>query len=120
MRTILIMDDDVRLANEWKEVLTKHHYTVLVTHGAQEALEVYDRYSIDLCVVDMFVRGGDGRPGDDGGLNFTGRVRLHPLFNEKNTPIIGVSGAPTQFGLNPRATTQGHGGYPIYAKAIHE
>lgn len=88
VKTILILEDDVRLAMQWDRVLTGNDFIVYVTHGAIEAVEIFDTHEIDLCIVDFMVH-EEGRPSPNGGLSFLGMLGAS---GRKKTKILGVSG----------------------------
>lgn len=96
MTNVLILEDDVRLAVQWKRAL-ETRYGVFVTHGAEQALLVFEQNQIDLCIVDLFVR-RDGELSQDGGIKFLGRLSLMLLEQKRTVPVLGVSGVPRRIG----------------------
>ena len=88
VKTILILEDDVRLAMQWNRALTENGFIVYVTHGAIEAIKLFDTNEIDLCIVDFMVH-EQGKPSPNGGLSFLGRLGA---AGRKKTKILGVSG----------------------------
>lgn len=102
MSQILILEDDVELALQWQSALRLEGYGVLVAHGAKDALNLFDRNAIDLCIVDLLVR-KDGTLTTDGGTIFLGRLKLRLLDSkDRKVKIIGVSGVTaTPTGIHP-------------------
>jgi len=88
LTNVLILEDDIQITLQWRDVLTKAGYEVFVTHGAKEALEVFSNNKIDLCIIDFMVR-EEGVPTANGGLSFLG---LLDTKARKSTRILGVSG----------------------------
>ena len=98
-KTILILDDDVQLAIQWAKTFESAGYNVFITHGAQEAHQVFSSNAINLCVVDFMVR-RDSQPTADGGLSFLGTLSA---AQRRSTKILGVSGMrPRGKGLDPK------------------
>ncbi len=87
-QTILILEDNVQLALQWSSTLKKLGYTTLVTHGAEQALQVLDSHRIDLCIVDFMVH-ENGKPSPNGGLTFLGKMSS---AQRKQLKLLGVSG----------------------------
>ncbi len=85
---ILILEDDVALAVQWRAALKSAGFTVFISHGAKEALNIFSTQKIDLCIVDFMVR-VNGKPSSDGGLMFLGNLDTK---YRKKTKILGVSG----------------------------
>ena len=89
MSQILILEDDVELSLQWARALEPHGYSVLVTHGANDALKAMEAYEVEVCVIDLLVRSEEVDV-SDGGLVFLGRIEL---AKRQRLKIIGVSGS---------------------------
>lgn|GEM_PF-2392954 len=89
MSHLLILEDDVELSLQWARSLETHDYTVLVAHGATDALQVIAEHAVNVCIVDLLVRPDDVNA-SDGGLVFLGRIE--PAERQR-LKIIGVSGS---------------------------
>lgn len=63
MIRVLIMEDNVSLAQHWKQTFELNaDYQVVICHNAKEALGFLDGEQYDLVITDLFV------PGSSGGL----------------------------------------------------
>ena len=52
-KRILLVDDEVEITEINKRYLTQAGYEVNVAHDGQEALELFQKYSIDLIITDI-------------------------------------------------------------------
>ena len=52
-KTVLVVDDDPNFGEFIQEVLTIHHYHVLVVHDGLEAIEQTNHHHIDLILMDI-------------------------------------------------------------------
>lgn len=59
-KRILLVDDEVELTEINKRYLTQAGYEVNVAHDGQEALEIFQKYSIDLIITDIMMPNMDG------------------------------------------------------------
>ena len=59
-KRILLVDDEVELTEINKRYLTQAGYEVNVAHDGQEALELFQKYSIDLIITDIMMPNMDG------------------------------------------------------------
>lgn len=84
MKRVLIMEDNVSLAMEWRDVFALNKYSVTLAHNGDEAVEYLDLETYDLVVTDLFVKGGRG------GLHVIVKLRRMGL---KAPPVIAVTGA---------------------------
>lgn len=84
MKRILIMEDNVSLAMEWRDVFALNNYDVTLTQDGDEAAEYLDAESFDLVVTDLFVKGARG------GLHVIVKLRR---MGAKAPPVIAVTGA---------------------------
>ena len=81
-KTVLVVDDDPEVAELIEEILTIHHYHVLVVHDGLEAIEQTNRHHIDLILMDI-------RMPYFSGFWFCDAFRHKK--NTKNIPIVMVS-----------------------------
>lgn len=86
--TILILEDDLQLAVQWRNALISKGYTLILSERARDALALFSNNPVDLCIIDFLVR-VDGKPSPDGGLTFLGML---DASDRKKTKILGVSG----------------------------
>ena len=59
-KRILLVDDEVEITEINKRYLTQAGYEVNVAHDGQEALEIFQKYSIDLIITDIMMPNMDG------------------------------------------------------------
>ena len=52
-KTVMVVDDDPKVGEFIQEVLTFHHYHVLVAHDGLEAIEETNRHHVDLILMDI-------------------------------------------------------------------
>ena len=100
MPRILIMEDNLQLAFEWRDVFELNGYKVLLTHSGEEAIGVLQNDKVDLVVSDLFVAGGKG------GLSVIGALRT---LGPDAPPVIAVTGAsasPEESDTESRFLTQ--------------
>lgn len=57
---ILIVDDDVNIAELISLYLTKECYDTQMVHDGEEALQVYEQYAPNLILLDLMLPGIDG------------------------------------------------------------
>ncbi len=84
MPRILIMEDNLQLAFEWRDVFELNGYEVVLTHSGEEAIGVLQNDKVDLVVSDLFVARGKG------GLSVIGALRT---LGPHAPPVIAVTGA---------------------------
>ena len=90
MATILILEDDVRLARHWQMAFEQHGYGVIHETTADAAIDVLQQTQIDLVVSDVLIRGKENTLSPKGGFTLLSHVRL----NMNPTPkVISVTGA---------------------------
>lgn len=59
-KSILLVDDDVRLCEMISDFLSNHGFIISVCHNGEEAIERIDRDAPDLVVLDLMLPGVDG------------------------------------------------------------
>jgi DNA-binding response OmpR family regulator len=94
MPTVLILEDDARLADEWRALLTDHGFQVLYVRTASEAAEALRNTAIDVVLADIFVEVA-GQLTPDGGITLLGLTTQARIEGQRTPPVIAVSGAPT-------------------------
>jgi CheY-like chemotaxis protein len=94
MPTVLILEDDARLADEWRALLTDHGLQVLYVRTATEAGEALRHAAVDVVLADIFVEVA-GQLTPDGGITLLGLTTQARIEGQRTPPIIAVSGAPT-------------------------
>jgi DNA-binding response OmpR family regulator len=77
MKSILIVDDEVDIANSIQYVLKQEGYTILLAHDGLQAMQVFENQHPDLIILDVMMPGIDG-------YEVCRRVRS----NDKKTPIL--------------------------------
>jgi CheY-like chemotaxis protein len=101
MKTVLILEDDTMLADEWCDVLRALGYRVVHVQTASEALDVLQRSAIDLVIADIFIQ-VEGELAPDGGITLLGRRSEDRLAGKRTVPVVAVTGAPS---TGPYATS---------------
>jgi DNA-binding response OmpR family regulator len=81
MKTILLVEDDQRLAEACVRILTRAGYSVIRADDGDMALATLQLTPVDLLIVDMFL------PGKDGYEVIDACKRIQPSL-----PIVGMSG----------------------------
>lgn len=84
MIDILIVEDNKEIGELLRDFLIKENYSVSIANTGEEALELYEKYSPRLIVLDIMLPGMDG-------FAVCRKIRL-----ESNTPIIIVSAKNTK------------------------
>lgn len=77
MKSILIVDDEVDIANSIQYVLKQEGFSTQLAHDGYKAMELYENQRPDLIVLDLMMPGIDG-------YEVCRRVRSH----DKKTPIL--------------------------------
>ena len=95
-KTILLLEDDLRIAEHWKALLEGSGYRVFHEVDAEEAIRVVDEEPIDLIVTDIFIRGSETTFKPRGGLS----LLAHASVNVKPRPkAIAVTGASSSLNI---------------------
>ena len=77
MKSILIVDDEVDIANSIQYVLKQEGFSTLLAHDGFKAIELVENQRPDLIILDLMMPGIDG-------YEVCRRVRS----NDKKTPIL--------------------------------
>lgn len=77
MKSILIVDDEVDIANSIQYVLKQEGYSILLAHDGLQAMQIIDNQHPDLVILDVMMPGIDG-------YEVCRRVRA----TDKKTPIL--------------------------------
>jgi PAS domain S-box-containing protein len=99
--TVLLVDDDVDVADAVKAVLAERGYRVDVATGADEALAAIERRSVDLVLSDVTM------PGGLSGVELAQAIRAR----RPGMPVVLITG-------NPRALGDHDGEFPLVVKPI--
>jgi len=83
MKHVLIMEDNMPLAFEWRDAFELNGHRVTLSHNGGDAIAHLDTTEFDLVVTDMFV------PSQKGGLHVLGKLML---MKSKAPPVIAVTG----------------------------
>lgn len=100
-RSILILEDNQRLAADWSDHLTTLGYEVSHAENSSEARSMIEDRKFDVLILDVFIRDEKGVPVADGGIKVMGFIQSH--FRKADRPkCIGVTGAlPTTMSIDP-------------------
>lgn len=88
MAKILIFEDNMPLANYWRQLLELENHDVRCCSTVQTAIEYVTSFVPDLLIVDMLIKHTDPNK-YEGGLLLIAKLKLDNLFSG---PILGVSG----------------------------
>lgn len=83
MKNILISEDNITLAFEWRDIFELNGHAVTLCHNAVDAAVLLENTKFDLVITDMFM------PGGKGGLHVIGAMIL---MGEAAPPAIAVTG----------------------------
>ncbi len=83
MKKILIVEDDVSIADIEKDYLEANGYEVALVHDGLKALEKFDAYNPDLVLLDLMLPGKDGYE------------LCHEMRKKKEVPILMVTAKNT-------------------------
>ena len=99
MATILILEDDADLAEQWINVLEEQgHMAVHATRG-NIAKSIVNTQPVDLIIADIFIKEGEEYVAD-GGLSLLGHLQVNRAsLHAKRTPVIIVTGSSMKVGL---------------------
>ena len=89
MKHVLIMEDNMQLAFDWRDAFELNGHQVTVCHNAEDATAHLEQTKFDLVVTDMFVKKGKG------GLHVI--AKLTSMY-EGAPPTIAVTGARSSDG----------------------
>ncbi len=59
--TILVVEDNLKLAQNIADVLEQEQYLVQIVHNAQQAKEIFQKFRFDLIILDLSLPDGDGQ-----------------------------------------------------------
>jgi PAS domain S-box-containing protein len=99
--TVLLVDDDVDVADAVRAVLAERGYRVDVATGAEEALETIERRPVDIVLSDVTM------PGGLSGVELAQTIR----DRRPGLPVVLITG-------NPRALGDHDGEFPMVVKPI--
>lgn len=105
---ILVLDDDVHVAETLQMILLARGYKVQVANSAEEAIETIAGWEPDLAIVDVMLPGMDG-------IQFGDVLRS----NYPHCQLVLVSGHPATGELLESARKDGRPPLEIMAKPLH-
>ncbi len=104
MKTILILEDELRLATSWQLALEQAGYAVIVESSFDAASNALEESEIALVISDMLIRSSGQTLAPKGGLSLLAFINLH-LEKKKQPPVIVVSGADASMNIDKHAET---------------
>ena len=95
-KSILLLEDDLRIAGHWKALLEEAGYRVFHEVDSDKAIRVADEELVDLIVTDIFIRDSDTTFKPRGGLS----LLAHASVNVRPRPkAIAITGASTSMNI---------------------
>ncbi len=82
-QTILLVDDEVSIANAIGRGLTRHGFQTLLASGVDEATSLLEQNNIELCITDINMEGKSG-------FDLMRHIRNHSRYSA--LPIVVYSG----------------------------
>ena len=89
MAHILIVEDDVYLAELLRDDLSERGHTLVIFSDTETALKYLGAHAVDLILTDVFLEGEAKTKPRTGGVTFVNQVRN---INGLTVPIIAMSG----------------------------
>ncbi|MEO0984512.1 MAG: response regulator [Cyanobacteria bacterium J06639_14] len=90
MAHIVILEDDIALADYWQQLLENEGHQVIGCSTVAQALEYIPSGAVDLIIADMIIKDPDqGKSSHAGGLTLISKRDMGKL---PKVPILGVSG----------------------------
>ena len=114
-KSILVFEDDLRIAEHWKAILEKAGYRVYHEADVDEAIKVVDEETIDLVLTDIFILNPETAIRPRGGLSLLSHLNLnaHPC-----PKVIAITGASPS--LNIEALVQTFRGAKTLKKPVRD
>lgn len=91
IKSILLLEDDLRIAEHWKALLEDAGYRVLHEVDADKAIQVADEEPVDLIVTDIFIRESDTTFKPRGGLSLLAHASVNLSPRPKAIAVTGAS-----------------------------
>lgn len=91
MNTILILEDDTDLANEWRSWLEAEQHRIIHETTVVGAKKVFESREIDLVVCDVFIGKHSSGFSSEGGLSMLSHIMLHVDPKPKSLLITGAN-----------------------------
>jgi two-component system alkaline phosphatase synthesis response regulator PhoP len=91
MKRVMVVDDEVLLAEVIGEFLRDEGYGVLLAHGRQKMLHLLETEEPDLIFLDVMMPDGDGR-------DIVKALQSHPRL--RNIPVVLMSAGVSEQSLN--------------------
>ncbi len=102
LKTILILEDEFRLATSWQLALEQARYAVIVESSFDAASNALQESEIALVISDMLIRSTSQTLAEKGGLSLLAFINLH-LEKSKRPPVIVISGADASMNIDKHA-----------------
>ena len=94
MKSILLVEDDMRLASHWQAVLEAHDFRVVHETSVEGAIDALDELTVDLVITDIVLESEDHQLGLSGGLAVISYIALNLNPQPKIIATSGDSGSP--------------------------
>lgn len=93
--SVLIVDDDRKLASLWQQYLQDLDYSVDVCHSVEDAEILVHSNRYEVAIIDIFLHDGD-RVLSEGGVTLINRLRLKEVTDTEShrIMILAITGAP--------------------------
>ena len=101
LKTILILEDDQRLAQHWQAALENEGFQVIIQSDAEQAIATLKKTTVDIVISDLLIRDSENRPMVKGGLSLLSCVAL--LQKRPKPKVIAVTGTSAELNLNGHA-----------------
>ncbi|MBB3210480.1 DNA-binding response OmpR family regulator [Rhodopirellula rubra] len=90
-KSILLLEDDVRVAEHWKRLLEEAGYRVYHETDADAAIKLVDEESINLVITDILIRENETKFKPRGGLSLLAHVSINVRPRPKTIAVTGAS-----------------------------
>lgn len=101
--TVLIFEDDIQLAHEWKQEFLKNGIHAEHTWDVDNAMSLCEQTIFDAIICDVFIKDEFGNLKSEAGVTLINRMRYQlrgaPLWCRK-VPILVVTGSSSAFGFD--------------------
>ena len=98
-KTVLLVEDDLVIAHDWRRVLEQSGYVVMHSKNAETGFEICLKNWPDAVVIDFFFRDEEGALTGEGGLSFATKMHVHATMQELKLPVViaVTASRPTQY-----------------------
>lgn len=90
-KSILLLEDDLRIAEHWKALLEDAGYRIFHTVDTDDAIAVLHEESIDLILTDIFIRDSESSFKLRGGISLLAHASVNVRPSPKAIAITGAS-----------------------------